>query len=66
MAVIAIMAGGVLGFFCTAAALITLNLSWLAAIGLWWSSGSVIAVLLLLAMLSPRGESRANLANEQA
>jgi hypothetical protein len=66
MAVIAVMAGGMLGFFCATFTLLTLDISWLAMLGIWWSVGSLIAIALLAFVLSPRLESQSGLTNERA
>ena len=66
MAVISVMAGGILGFFSLIVALATVEISWFAAIGLWWLSGSLFALLALAWILAPKAEQPAQQAVEQA
>lgn len=57
MAVVAILFGGMLGFFSAVFSLIALDISLLAAVGLWAGIGAVAAVAVLVFALLPRHRS---------
>ena len=59
MAVIAVLAGGFLGFVCAALGLVMLDLGWVSALALWWASGSLGAILFLIARLGASGQKPA-------
>ena len=54
MAVLSVLTGGVMGFFSAIAALLLLNISWLAAIGLWTGIGTLAACAILGVAMVPR------------
>lgn len=54
MAVVAVIFGGMAGFFSALVALILFNASWLLALGLWGLGGLAVAVMLLVLARSPR------------
>jgi hypothetical protein len=58
MAVVSMLLGGCVGFFSAMVGLIILNVSWIAAIGLWSGVGTLasLAVLALAALPRRRGE----------
>ena len=60
MAVVAILFGGMLGFFSAVFSLIALDISLLAAFGLWAGVGAVAAVAVLAFALMPRHRSAQN------
>lgn len=57
MAVVAILFGGMVGFFSAIFSLIALDISLLAAVGLWAGIGAVAAVAVLTFALLPRHRS---------
>ena len=59
MAVLSVLTGGVMGFFSAVAALVLLNISWLAAIGLWTGVGTLAACVILGVAMVPRKASSA-------
>jgi len=54
MAVLSVLTGGVMGFFSALVGLIVLNVSWMAAIGLWTGVGTVAACVILGVAMVPR------------
>jgi hypothetical protein len=55
MAVVSMLAGGMVGFFSAVFSLIALNVTWMTALGLWWGVGALAAIVVLgLAMLPRR------------
>ena len=54
MAVLSMLAGGVMGFFSAIVALVVLNISWMAAIGLWTGVGTLAACVILGVAMVPR------------
>jgi len=54
MAVVAILFGGMLGFFSAIFSLITLDISLLAAVGMWAGVGAIVAVAVLALAFLPR------------
>ena len=56
MAVLSVLTGGVMGFFSAIAALLLLNISWIAAIGLWTGVGTLAAFVILGVAMAPRKE----------
>lgn len=63
MAVIAVLAGGILGLVCALTGLFTLDLGWMSALALWWASGSLSAILFLIARLGASDGEPAVLGN---
>lgn len=59
MAVVSILLGGMAGFFSALIGLITLNISWLMALGLWSGVGALVAAVLLLIALAPKSQPAA-------
>ncbi|MGV8951857.1 MAG: hypothetical protein ACOH2M_12190 [Cypionkella sp.] len=59
MAVVSMILGGMAGFFSAAVGLIALNLSWLAALGLWSGVGTAVAALILALALLPKSPASA-------
>jgi formate-dependent nitrite reductase membrane component NrfD len=57
MAVVSILLGGVAGFFSALIGLITLNISWLMALGLWSGVGTCVAAVILLIALTPKSSA---------
>ena len=66
MAIVATLAGGMLGFLSAMAALLVFDASWLLAFGLWGGGGLLIALTVLLLALSPREKPREALVSEAA
>jgi len=54
MAVLSVLSGGVMGLFSAILALVLLNISWLAAIGLWTGVGTLAACVILGIAMVPR------------
>lgn len=54
MAVVSMLAGGMVGFFSAVFSLVALNASWMTALGLWWGVGSVAAFAVLAFAILPR------------
>ena len=66
MAVVAILFGGMIGFFSAVFSLVALDISLLAAIGLWAGIGIGVAVLVLALRLLPRHRNAHNARAEHA
>ena len=66
MAVLSMLTGGVMGFFSALIALVVLNISWIAAIGLWTGVGTVCACVILGVAMAPRKSSAAPLVADHA
>ena len=56
MAVVSILLGGMAGFLSALVGLIVMNLSLLAALGLWTSMGALVALIVLAFALLPKSE----------
>jgi membrane protein implicated in regulation of membrane protease activity len=54
MAVVSMLAGGMVGFFSAVFSLIALNVTWMTALGLWWGIGSFAAIAILAMAILPR------------
>ncbi len=54
MAVVSMIAGGMLGFFSAVFSLVAWNVSWMTALGLWSGIGCAVAALLLGCAVWPR------------
>jgi membrane protein implicated in regulation of membrane protease activity len=54
MAVVSMLAGGMVGFFSAVFSLIALNVTWMTALGLWWGVGSFAALAVLAMAMLPR------------
>lgn len=54
MAVVSMIAGGMLGLFSAVFGLVALNVSWMTALGLWSGIGCAVAALLLGYAMWPR------------
>ncbi len=54
MAIVAILLGGVAGFFSALVGLIAMNLTWFAALGLWSGVGIGVAALVMTMALMPK------------
>ncbi len=54
MAVVSMLAGGMVGFFSAVFSLIALNVTWMTALGLWWGVGTVAAIVVLGLAMMPR------------
>ena len=54
MAVLSMLTGGVMGLFSAILGLVVLNVSWLAAIGLWTGVGTLAACVILGIAMLPR------------
>lgn len=54
MAVVSMLAGGMLGFFSAVFSLVALNVSWMTALGLWSGIACTVAILLLGYAMLPR------------
>lgn len=54
MAVVSVLAGGMLGFFSAVFGLVALNVSWLTALGLWSGIACAVAAALLGYAMLPR------------
>jgi hypothetical protein len=57
MAVVSMIAGGMVGFFSALFSLIALNVTWMTALGLWWGVGSVAAMAVLALAMLPRRDA---------
>ena len=66
MAVVSMIAGGMLGFFLALFSLVALNVSWLTALGLWSGIGCAVAVLLLGCAMWPRRKAAGMTRTEHA
>lgn len=62
MAVLSMLTGGVMGFFSAVLALVVLNISWIAAIGLWTGVGTLAACVILGVAMLPRKTNPAQIA----
>lgn len=54
MAVLSVLTGGAMGFCSAIVGLVVLNISWLAAIGLWTGVGTLAACVVLGISMVPR------------
>ncbi|MGV8955647.1 MAG: hypothetical protein ACOH2M_31430 [Cypionkella sp.] len=54
MAVISLILGGTVGFISALIGLVTLDISLLAALGLWSGVGMVVAVALIMMAMTPK------------
>ena len=54
MAIVSLLAGGMVGFFSALVSLIMLNASWIAALGIWSGIGTVVALVVLGLALAPK------------
>lgn len=54
MAIVSMIAGGMLGFFSAVFSLVALNVSWMTALGLWSGIGCAVAALMLGYAMWPR------------
>jgi len=54
MAVVSMIAGGMVGFFSALFSLVALNVSWMTALGLWSGVGCAAAAALLACAMWPR------------
>lgn len=54
MAVVSMIAGGLLGFLSALFSLVALNVTWLTALGLWSGIGCAVAIFLLAYAMLPR------------
>jgi len=66
MAVVAILFGGMVGVFSAVFSLIALDISLLAAVGLWAGIGTVAALAVLVFTLLPRQRSAHSARTEHA
>lgn len=66
MAVLSMLAGGTMGFLSAIVGLVLLNLSWMAAIGLWTGVGCLAAVVILGISMAPRATPATPLATKRA
>ncbi len=58
MAMVSILAGGLVGFFSALVSLIALNVSWLTALGLWAGIGVFAGFAVLFWAMAPRRKQR--------
>ena len=54
MAIVAMLAGGMMGFFSALVGLIILNISWFAALGVWTGVGTLCGIAFLVVAMLPR------------
>ena len=54
MAIVSMIAGGMLGFVSALFSLVALNVSWMTALGLWSGIGCAVAALMLGYAMLPR------------
>ncbi|MEO5615536.1 MAG: hypothetical protein ABIR04_11545 [Cypionkella sp.] len=66
MAVVSMIAGGMLGFFSAVFSLVALNVSWMTALGLWSGIGCAVAALLLGCAMWPRRKAAERTRTEHA
>ncbi|EKD61911.1 MAG: hypothetical protein ACD_54C00030G0001 [uncultured bacterium] len=66
MAVVAILFGGMIGFFSAVFSLVALEVTLLAAVGLWAGISAAAAVIVLAFALLPRPRSAQNTRAEHA
>ena len=66
MAIVSMIAGGMLGFLSAVFSLVALNVSWMTALGLWSGIGCAVAALLLGCAMWPRRKSAERIWTEHA
>ena len=54
MAIVSLIAGGMVGFFSALISLVALNASWMMALGIWSGIGTLVAVGILIMALAPK------------
>ena len=54
MGVVSVLMGGCVGFFSALFGLLILNISWIAALGLWSGVGSVASIVVLAYAVLPK------------
>ncbi|GLS85472.1 hypothetical protein GCM10010873_04450 [Cypionkella aquatica] len=59
MAIVSMIAGGMLGFISAMFSLVALQVSWMTALGLWSGIGCAAAILLLGYAMLPRRKAKA-------
>ncbi len=66
MAVVSVLTGGCVGFFSALFGLVILNVSWIAALGLWSGFGTLASALVLGFALLPKRRAQAKMVAERA
>ncbi len=66
MAVISVILGGCLGFMSALFGLAVLNVSWIAALGLWSGVGLIAAAFVLAYAMLPRRPAQADMGAKHA
>lgn len=66
MAVVSMLLGGCVGFFSAMVGLIILNVSWIAAIGLWSGVGTLASLAVLALAVLPRRRAKLNMVINRA
>lgn len=60
MAIVSLLAGGMVGFFSALVSLVMLNASWMMALGIWSGIGIAVAAFVLVVAMAPN-KSASNL-----
>lgn len=66
MAVVSLLMGGCVGFFSALFGLVVLNLSWVAALGLWSGVGTLASAAVLIFALVPRRRAQPDMVAKRA
>jgi hypothetical protein len=66
MAVVSLLLGGCVGFFSALFGLVILNVSWIAAFGLWSGIGTIASVAVLALVMLPRRHAQPDMIAERA
>ncbi len=66
MAVVSMIMGGCVGFFSALFGLVLLNVSWIAALGLWSGVGTLASAAVLAFVMMPRRRAQPDLVVDHA
>jgi membrane protein implicated in regulation of membrane protease activity len=66
MAIVSVFLGGCLGFLSAMFGLAVLNVSWIAALGLWSGVGLIAAAFVLAYAMLPRRRAQSEMSAEHA
>ena len=66
MAIVSVFLGGCLGFLSALFSLAILNVSWIAALGLWSGVGLIVAAGILTYAMLPRRRAQTEISAEHA
>ena len=65
MAIVSLLMGGCVGFFSALFGLVILNVSWIAAVGLWSGVGTLASIAVLGLAMLPRRRAQPGMVAER-